>query len=223
MVSLHVVSIDDNGKDDKGRSEENVTTVVVPDCVIVLSLHVVSQENRELGAIDGEPIKVTLLVILGRAGLCVAVIDPDPIVGPAGSCEEIPVDVEELDGGNMPDVDRAECVLLDDSPEKADDGLVVLGPPVDGVTTGLVKEGINVPELRLGPVIELFPIPRDEILLWPLNVSAPVFADVSICPDEAVPPVVELAVTLLVGFVLAADEELPGITEDSGNGFVPDL
>ncbi|KAI1823658.1 hypothetical protein F4861DRAFT_539763 [Xylaria intraflava] len=43
-----------------GVGEKRVTTVVVPDCVIVVSLQVESQENTELGTMDAVPLGVTV-------------------------------------------------------------------------------------------------------------------------------------------------------------------
>ncbi|KAJ3564346.1 hypothetical protein NPX13_g7879 [Xylaria arbuscula] len=218
VVSLHVVSIDVGGGGtsdvDDGRSEVKVTTIVVPDCVIVVSLHVVSQMKIVLSSSDDEPMG---LEILGNTGLWVAGIVPDTTVDPKGSCEEIPTDVEELDGGSMADVDGAEDAPLDDAPERADDGPVAFSMPVDGVTTEPVKEeGIDVPELGVSPGLVLAPVPTDKALVEPLNVSAAVLADVIVCPGEE-----EFSLTmLLIGFVPSADEEFPGKPEDIGNGMV---
>lgn len=45
-----------------GKLDDSVTTVVVPDCVMVVSLHVVSMEVG-VGIITGTELKVTTVVV----------------------------------------------------------------------------------------------------------------------------------------------------------------
>ncbi|TGJ81592.1 hypothetical protein E0Z10_g7184 [Xylaria hypoxylon] len=227
IVSLQVVSIDNEGvnKDVNGGIGESVTMVVVPDSIRVVSLHVVSiedggsEENVTTVVVPDwvEPIEA-VLVIPGSEEACVTVKDADATVDPAGNCEEIPADVEELDGGNGPDVDRAEGAPLDASPERTDDGPLVPGIPVEDVTTEPVKDIIDVAELGLGPTIELVPAPTDEVLPWPLKVSAPVFAEVIIDSEDEASPVVRVAMILLIELVATIDEMLLEIPDDNGIG-----
>lgn len=106
--------------------------------------------------------------------------------------------MEELDGGNGPEVDRAEGVLLDPSPEAADDRPLVLGMPVEGV-------------------------PTDEILLWPLAVSAPVLIEVNIGTEDEFVPVVGAVVMLVSVPVATTDEILLDVPDDNGGGFASEL
>lgn len=123
---------------DDGGSEEYVMTVMVPDCVIVVSLHVVSQENKVLGAMDDAPIEVV-----------------------------------------------------------PDDWLFVLVIPVEGVTTDPVDKIVGVPKLELKPLVKLAPAPADEMLLWALNVAAPVSPEVSIGTEVEFAAAVRVAITLV--------------------------
>ncbi|KAI1744500.1 hypothetical protein F4680DRAFT_226496 [Xylaria scruposa] len=191
-------------------------TVMVPDCVIVLSLHVDSQMKMVLSASEVALIEVMLLV-LGTDEGCVTVKDPDVPADTEGNCDELgalgvelvgPADPEELDGGNNPDVDRAES------------GMLVLGRPVDGVTAEPVKEISGAPELGLGLLIELVPTPADEVPSWLLTVTVPVFIDVSIGPEDGPSPVVRVSITLEIGLVTPADDMLPEMPDDSGIGLV---
>ncbi|KAI0185925.1 hypothetical protein EV127DRAFT_191299 [Xylaria flabelliformis] len=209
MVSLHVVSIDDCGV----GVGVNVMTVMVPDCVIVFSLHVDSQMKIVLSASEVAPIEVILLM-LGTDGGCVTVKDPDIPADTEGNCDELgeelvgPADSEELNGGNNPDVDRAEG------------GTLVPGRPVDGVTAEPVKEISGVPELGLGLLIELVPTPMDEVPSWLLTVTAPVFIDVNVSSEDGPLPVVRIAVILETGLVTPADDMLPEMPDDNGIGLV---
>ncbi|RYC61850.1 hypothetical protein CHU98_g4347 [Xylaria longipes] len=210
MVSLHVVSIDNCGVD---GIDENVTMVMVPDCVIVLSLHVDSQMKTVLSASEVAPIEV-MLFTLGTEEGCVTVKDPDIPADPEGNCDELgaelvgPAGPEELDGGNNPDVDRAEG------------GTLVPGMPVDGVTAEPDKEISGVPELGLGLMIELVPAPSDEVLSWPLTVTAPVFIEVSVDPENGAPPVVRVARILETELEAPADDMLLETPDDKGTGLV---
>lgn len=94
------------------------------------------------------------------------------------------------------------------------------GIPVDGVITEPVKEIAGVPELGLGLTIALVIAPVDEVLPWPLNVTAPVSIEVSKGSDDEPPPVVRVARMLGTELVDPIDElvlETPG---DKGVGIV---
>ncbi|KAI1351251.1 hypothetical protein F5Y01DRAFT_304751 [Xylaria sp. FL0043] len=158
--------------------------------------------------------------MVGNPGACVAVKEPGAAVDPAGTCDETPGYVEELDGGNDPDVGRAESALLDSSPEGTDDNPLVLGITVEGVTTEPVKEAIDVPKVGLVPTTELVPTPTDEVLPWPLKVSAPVFAEVIRGPEGDVMPAVGDVLTLLIELIPTRDEVLLKIPEDNDIGLV---
>ncbi|KAI1755844.1 hypothetical protein F4782DRAFT_538273 [Xylaria castorea] len=170
-----------------------------------------------LGASEVAPIEVMLL-ILGTDEGCVTVMDPDIPVDPGGNCDELgaelgaelvgPANTEELDGGNNPDVDRAEG------------GTLVPGRPVDGVTAEPVKEISGVPELGLGLLIELVPIPADEVPSWLLAGTAPVFIDVSVGSEGGPSPVVRVATILETGLVTPGDDILPEMPDDTGIGIV---
>ncbi|KAI1423909.1 hypothetical protein F5Y12DRAFT_785730 [Xylaria sp. FL1777] len=162
-----------------------------------------------------------MLVLLGSEGACVTGKEPEATVDPAGTCEEIPVSIEELDGEIGPDVDRADGALLDNPPEGVDGGPLELGIPVEGVTTEPVKEAIGVPGFGLGGMIECGPTPTDEVLPWPLNVSAPVFPEVIRGSEVELSPAVGIVMMLLlIELIPARDEVLLGIPEDNGIGLV---
>ncbi|KAI1278861.1 hypothetical protein F5Y07DRAFT_406540 [Xylaria sp. FL0933] len=175
-----------------------------------------------LSGVDDEPIEV-ILVMVGNPGACVAVKEPGAAVEPAGTCDETPGYVEELDGGNDPDVGRAESALLDSSPEGTDDIPLVLGITVEGVTTEPVKEAIDVPEVGLVPTTELVPTPTDEVLPWPLKVSAPVFAEVIRGPEGEVMPAVGDVLSLLIELIPARDENGPLLVVDKTSEAEPEM
>ncbi|KAI0862914.1 hypothetical protein F4860DRAFT_522905 [Xylaria cubensis] len=164
-----------------------------------------------LSASEVAPIEVILLM-LGTDGGCVTVKDPDIPADIEGNCDEFgeelvgPADSEELNGGNNPDVDRAEG------------GTLVPGRPVDGATAEPVKEISGVPELGLGLLIKLVPTPVDEVPSWLLTVTAPVFIDVNVSSEDEPLPVVRVAVVLETGLVAPADDMLPELPDDNGIG-----
>jgi hypothetical protein len=101
------------------------------------------------------------------------------------------VGVEEFNDGYGADVDRAGGAVLDASPEEADDRLLVLGIPVEGV-------------------------PTEEVLPWPLSVSAPVLIEVSIGADDEFAPAVGAVVMLVSEPVAITDETLFDVPDDNG-------
>ncbi|KAI0458514.1 hypothetical protein F5B21DRAFT_512021 [Xylaria acuta] len=142
--------------------------------------------------------------------------DPDIPADPEGNCDELggelvgPADPEELDGGNNPDVDRAEG------------GTLMLGMPVDGVIAEPVKVISGVLELGLGLMIEPGPAPADGVPSWLLAVTAPVFIDASVGSEDGPPPVVRVARILETELVAPTDDMLLEMPDDEGIGPVPE-
>ncbi|KAI0447164.1 hypothetical protein F4803DRAFT_558860 [Xylaria telfairii] len=159
------------------------------------------------------PIDVMLPTLASEEG-CVVVRDPGTPADSERGCDEFgaglvgPANPEELDNGNGPDVEMVEA------------GMLVLGIPVNGVTTEPVKEITGVPELGLGLMTELATAPIDVVLSWPLNVTAPVTIEVSIGPEDEPPPVVRVAKSLGPELVGPADELLLEMPDGKGVGSV---
>ncbi|KAJ2997657.1 hypothetical protein NUW58_g582 [Xylaria curta] len=100
---------------------------------------------------------------------------------------------------------------------------LVVGVPVEGVTTEPAKSVVSVPRPGLGPLIELVPAPIGEVLSWLLKVTAPVPIEVSIGAEDGFVPVVTLEATPAIEVVAAADETLLEIPDDSGTETVPEF
>ncbi|KAI1164914.1 hypothetical protein F5B18DRAFT_650322 [Nemania serpens] len=77
--------------------------------------------------------------------------------------------------------------------------------PVEGVTTDPVDKIVDVPKLELKPVAKLVPASTDELLLWALNVAAPVSPEVTIGTEDEFALVVRVVIML----VIEIEEMLP--------------
>ncbi|KAJ8124004.1 hypothetical protein ONZ43_g177 [Nemania bipapillata] len=195
IVSLHVVSIDGDGVAGGVDHDDNVESVTT--VVVPDCVSVVSLHVVSIDMDGSEENVTTVMVPDCVIVLSLHVVSQENKV--LGATDDVPIEVVLLMAGSEEAcVTVADGVLPDASPEGTEDGLLMLSVPAKGVPTG-------------------------KVLVWPLNVSAPVPIEVIVGTEDEFAPVVGAVVMLVSEPVATTDETLVGIPDDNEIGFVSEL